>query len=174
MTCLITLPCVTEDSTWRLMAILKYNGVPALQANVTTITYSLRNPTSEAEISSGSLTVATVIYDTEQHAPYWTRGERGYNFRWDVPNTLLTSDLTEYRLELTFTLSGEPSFATQTDHGDGTATLMLTPGFDDAGSYAGVTATVSDNVDSDSETFTITVTVEETMHLFLPLVLKSH
>jgi uncharacterized protein YfaS (alpha-2-macroglobulin family) len=75
---------------------------------------------------------------------------------------------------LTFTLSGEPSFATLTDHGDGTATLTLTPGFDDAGSYAGVTVTVSDSVDSDSETFTITVTVEETIHLFLPLVLRSH
>jgi uncharacterized protein YfaS (alpha-2-macroglobulin family) len=75
---------------------------------------------------------------------------------------------------LAFTLSGEPSFATLTDHGDGTATLTLTPGFDDAGSYAGVTVTVSDSVVSDSETFTITVTVAETIHLFLPLLLRSH
>jgi hypothetical protein len=59
---------------------------------------------------------------------------------------------------LTFTLFGEPSFATLTDHGDGTATLTLTPGFDDAGSYTGVTVTVSDSVDSDSETVTIPIT----------------
>jgi len=75
---------------------------------------------------------------------------------------------------LTFILSGEPVFATLVDHGDGAATLSLTPGFDDAGVYPGVTVTVSDSVDSDSETFSITVTVEETMSLFLPLVLKSH
>ena len=75
---------------------------------------------------------------------------------------------------LTFTLSGEPSFATLTDHGDGTATLTLTPGFDDAGSYTGVTVTVSDSVDSDSEMFTITVTDVETMPVFLPLVLRNH
>ena len=76
---------------------------------------------------------------------------------------------------LTFTLSGEPVFAALVDHGDGTATLSLTPGFDDAGVYPGVIVTVSDSVDSDSETFTITVTVEAPMHLlFLPLVLQSH
>ena len=75
---------------------------------------------------------------------------------------------------LTFTLSGEPPFATLTDQGDGTATLRLTPGFSDAGVYPGVTVTVSDSIDSDFETFTITVTAVETMDLFLPLVLQSH
>jgi hypothetical protein len=75
---------------------------------------------------------------------------------------------------LSFVLSGEPSFATLTDHGDGSATLSLTPGFDDAGEYPGVTVTVSDSVDSDSETFTITVTDVEPVYIFLPLVLQSH
>ena len=75
---------------------------------------------------------------------------------------------------LTFTLSGEPSFAALTDHGDGTATLTLAPGFDDAGSYTGVTVTVSDSSAQDSETFTTTVTDVETMRVFLPLVLRSH
>ncbi|MCJ7739609.1 MAG: hypothetical protein MUQ10_20240, partial [Anaerolineae bacterium] len=73
---------------------------------------------------------------------------------------------------LSFSITGEPAFATLIDHGDGTATLSLTPGFGTAGVYPGVTITVSDSVDSDSETFTITVTVEETMELFLPLVLR--
>jgi len=58
---------------------------------------------------------------------------------------------------LTFTISGEPEFATFTDNGDDTATLSLTPGFDDAGTYPGVTVTVSDSLDTDSETFTITI-----------------
>lgn len=59
---------------------------------------------------------------------------------------------------LVFILSGESVFAASVDHLDGTATLSLTPGFDDAGVYPGVTVTVSDSVDSDSETATITVT----------------
>jgi CSLREA domain-containing protein len=75
---------------------------------------------------------------------------------------------------LTFTLSEEPSFATLTDHGDGTATLTLAPGFDDDGTYTGVTVTVSDSSTQDSETFTITVTDVETMPVFLPLVLRNH
>ena len=74
---------------------------------------------------------------------------------------------------LSFALSGAPSFATLADHGDGTATLGLAPGFDDAGVYPGVTVTVSDGADSDAETFTITVTAVETRELFLPLALRS-
>jgi hypothetical protein len=75
---------------------------------------------------------------------------------------------------LSFGITGEPAFANLIDHGNGTATLSLTPGFDTAGVYSGVTITVSDSVDIDSETFTITVTVEENIRLFLPLVLRSH
>ena len=59
---------------------------------------------------------------------------------------------------LAFTLSGEPVFAALDDHGDGTATLSLAAGFEDAGVYPDVTVTVSDSVDSDSETVTITIT----------------
>jgi hypothetical protein len=70
---------------------------------------------------------------------------------------------------LTFSLSGEPACAALVDHGDGTATLSITPGFDDAGVYPNVTVTVSDNVDMDSET--LTVTVKESFYLFLPLLL---
>jgi hypothetical protein len=75
---------------------------------------------------------------------------------------------------LSFGITGEPSFAALADHGDGSATLSLTPGSGDAGVYPGVTVTVSDGVDTDSETFTITVLVEEIRFLFLPLLLRSH
>ncbi|MBN1314465.1 MAG: hypothetical protein JXA42_03320, partial [Anaerolineales bacterium] len=73
---------------------------------------------------------------------------------------------------LTFTLSGQPAFAALVDHEDGSATLSLTPSPDDVGAYPGVTVTVSDSLDTDLETFTIKV--EETIHLFLPLVLQSN
>lgn len=60
---------------------------------------------------------------------------------------------------LSFSATGLPAFAVFTDNLNGSATLILNPGFTDAGGYA-VTLTVSDNgVPSLSvaETFTITV-----------------
>jgi HYR domain/Bacterial Ig domain/Bacterial cadherin-like domain len=58
---------------------------------------------------------------------------------------------------ITYFDSGLPSFATLTDHGDGTATLGLAPGFTDAGSYPVLIGVVA-GTGNDSETFTITVT----------------
>lgn len=62
---------------------------------------------------------------------------------------------------LTFTAANLPSFASLTDHGDGTASLALTPGDGDVGVYPNVTITVNDHYTpspaSDQETFTITV-----------------
>lgn len=58
---------------------------------------------------------------------------------------------------LSYSLSGQPAFASLTDNGDGTANLALAPEPGDRGNYAGVTVTVTDGALSDSETFTITV-----------------
>ncbi|MDQ3011953.1 MAG: HYR domain-containing protein, partial [Acidobacteriota bacterium] len=57
---------------------------------------------------------------------------------------------------LTFTAQGTPGFATFTDKGDGTATLLLAPGYSDAGNYT-VTVAVSDGDASDSKSFAISV-----------------
>jgi hypothetical protein len=75
---------------------------------------------------------------------------------------------------LSFGIKGEPAFATLADHGDGTATLSLTPGLNTAGVYPGVSVSVSDSVDIDSQAFTITVTVEGSEYIFLPMVLRRH
>ncbi len=58
---------------------------------------------------------------------------------------------------LTFSISGEPAFATFADQGDGSATLTLNPTAGDAGTYSGITVTVSDNTSSVEETFSIVV-----------------
>ena len=58
---------------------------------------------------------------------------------------------------LTITASGVPNFASFTDNGNGTASLVLNPTTANVGS-SNVTITVSDGVLTDSETFTITVT----------------
>lgn len=57
---------------------------------------------------------------------------------------------------LTFSVQNAPSFATLTDNGNGTASLQLAPGFNDAGAY-NVTVTVNDGDATDSKNFTITV-----------------
>jgi hypothetical protein len=54
-------------------------------------------------------------------------------------------------VRLTCILSGDPVFAALVDHGESTAALSLTPGFNDSRVYPGVTITVSDGVDSDSD-----------------------
>ncbi len=58
---------------------------------------------------------------------------------------------------LTFMIQNPPSFATFTDAANGTATLQLAPGFNDAGIY-NLTVTVNDGDATDSKNFTITVT----------------
>ncbi|QQS45055.1 MAG: HYR domain-containing protein [Acidobacteriota bacterium] len=57
---------------------------------------------------------------------------------------------------LTFSIAGNPAFGAFTDNGDGTATLTLSPGFNDAGAYT-VTVSVGDGDAIDSQSFTVTV-----------------
>lgn len=75
---------------------------------------------------------------------------------------------------LNFELSGAPAFASLEDHGDGTATLTLSPGYDDAGVYPGVTITVSDGLHLDWETFTITVVERPSYDIYLPQLRRGY
>jgi len=58
---------------------------------------------------------------------------------------------------ITLSASGLPSFATLTDNGDGTGTLALVPGFNDAGVYPDVEIAATDGDLAASQAFTITV-----------------
>jgi subtilisin family serine protease len=58
---------------------------------------------------------------------------------------------------LTFSASNLPAFASLTDHGNGSATLHLTPSYTDSGTHENITFSVSDGSLSDTETITITV-----------------
>ena len=58
--------------------------------------------------------------------------------------------------DLTITVINNPSFATFTDNGDGTAKLNVNPQTGDAGSYT-VTVTVSDGSNTDAKSFDILV-----------------
>ncbi|MBI5406795.1 MAG: tandem-95 repeat protein, partial [Nitrospirae bacterium] len=58
---------------------------------------------------------------------------------------------------LTLTATGLPAFCGFTNNLNNTGTLTCTPGFTAAGTYLGLTVTVSDGVLTDSESFTLTV-----------------
>jgi uncharacterized repeat protein (TIGR01451 family) len=58
---------------------------------------------------------------------------------------------------ITLVAADLPPFVSFTDHGDGTGTLILAPGFEDEGVYSDVKITVSDGHLTDSKTFTLTV-----------------
>ncbi len=79
-------------------------------------------------------------------------------------NQTIQLNLTATDLNATDTLSfvspNLPLFADLTDHGDRTATIVLSPTFDDAGTYSNVVVTVTDNGGiplSASQSFNITV-----------------
>ncbi|HET8776669.1 MAG TPA: Ig-like domain-containing protein [Candidatus Limnocylindria bacterium] len=59
--------------------------------------------------------------------------------------------------QITLTVVGLPPFATFTNDGDGTGSIVVEPGFDDAGTYAGIVITASDGSLADDETIMITV-----------------
>ncbi|PPK88535.1 putative Ig domain-containing protein [Neolewinella xylanilytica] len=77
----------------------------------------------------------------------------------NVPRQIvLTADDANALDGLTFSANDQlPPFAQLTDNGDRTATLTLTPLTGDAGSYPGITISVSDGLLTDEETFMLTV-----------------
>lgn len=61
---------------------------------------------------------------------------------------------------LAFDMSNNPDFMNLADNGDGTATITIQPGYEDAGVYTDIQVTVTDQVlnpKTDTETFTVTV-----------------
>ncbi|MEO0732637.1 MAG: PKD domain-containing protein, partial [Bacteroidota bacterium] len=66
--------------------------------------------------------------------------------------------------QLTFSVNAElPAFANLVDNGDGSALLTITPGVGDAGSYPGITFSVSDGSLMDEETVTLVVEAAPTV-----------
>ncbi|MEJ2627388.1 MAG: PKD domain-containing protein, partial [bacterium] len=58
---------------------------------------------------------------------------------------------------ISFSVSALPQFGALTDQGEGTAEIMLSPDYNQAGSYEGISVMVSDGELSDTTTFSITV-----------------
>jgi hypothetical protein len=68
--------------------IVGLDGEYVAQADISTITYEVWESVDSGGtqiITSQSLTVSTVIYDTLQTDARWAVDDTGYNFRFDAP-----------------------------------------------------------------------------------------
>lgn len=102
---------VWEDNGFSLMDRLIGNDATDLtQAAVTSIAWSIYDlADATVAFATGTLTVATVVFNSLQTDARWTTDSTGYNFRWDVPATTLTGGDRVYKFEIKFTMtSGEP------------------------------------------------------------------
>lgn len=106
----------TKAQTWEgispvLMArIVDSDGAEILQAGLSAINYyiyDLDDP--DTQLSTSTLTIASVIFDTLQTGDPWTADGDGYNFLWKVPTASLpnASGATRYRVEIVFTCTGD-------------------------------------------------------------------
>jgi len=99
-----------EDSGFSLMALLKGTDAENVeQADISSIAYSVYDLSSTgSSTDTGTLTVASVIFDSLQTDSRWSTDAVGYNFRWDVPASIVADGAKSYRIEIAFTpASGE-------------------------------------------------------------------
>jgi hypothetical protein len=105
--------CVAEDSTFAVLARIEVNGANGVQSDFTAITYKAWNTTDRSTVfASGTLTVATVVFNTLQTDGRWNADATGYNFRHDIAASVFTTPGL-YRIEYTCTLAGGGSIILQ-------------------------------------------------------------
>jgi hypothetical protein len=105
---------VWEDSGASLMAKLTGNDAALItQATIDSISYKVFDSADLSTIiTSGSLTVSTVVFNTLQLDARWTADTLGYNFRHDAPKEFFQEGGVTYRVEYKFIpVSGEQFWA---------------------------------------------------------------
>ena len=106
MACDIVTGSVYEDSTFSLMARFEVDGANAEQADCSSITMKAWATSDfDSTVLSESLTVASVVFDTLQTDGRWSEDTTGYNFRYDVADSICTTPGTVYRFEAVVTTS---------------------------------------------------------------------
>jgi hypothetical protein len=99
-----------EDNCFFLMdRIYGTSATVVTQATISSIAYKITRMDTESTVDSGSLVVATVIFDTLQTAE-WLEDDKvtaidstGYNFGWWVTADKLTVGGIQYIADVTFT-----------------------------------------------------------------------
>lgn len=83
---------VFEDSTFSLMARFEIDGANAQQADVSSISIKAWDVDDlTTEVLDASLDKTQVVYDTLQTDSRWSEDSTGYNFRYDVEDTVCAS-----------------------------------------------------------------------------------
>lgn len=88
---------VNEDSSFSVMGRVYVAGELWTQGDIVSISFKIWD-SSDVEVSSGSLVVSDVVFDTLQTDNRWKNDSTGYNFRHDNDHTVLTEADT-YRIE---------------------------------------------------------------------------
>lgn len=97
---------IIEDSPVTLRdRLVDTDGTSVVQADVSSIAYAVRDTTDPSTVvASGSLTVASVIYDTLQTTG-WTYDATGYNFAATLAGICFPSGEKVYRVEVAFAMA---------------------------------------------------------------------
>ncbi len=98
---------IYEDTspTW-LARVEGADAAPIVQADVTSIAFSVRNrDVTATEHNNGALVVADVVFNALQTDALWTIDTEGYNFKWTLtPTELDQADEHQYLIEVVFTM----------------------------------------------------------------------
>ena len=103
---------VYEDSTFSLMARFQVDGSNATQSDCSSIAMKAWNTTDfDTTVLSAALTVSSVVFDTLRGTTAvpdgrWDEDSTGYNFRYDVADTIATVAGSRYRFEAVVETSG--------------------------------------------------------------------
>ncbi len=98
---------ILESSAFWLLQRLHWDGENITQAAVSSITWKCWD-SSDTLVTSGTLTVSSVVFNTLQTDDKWTldpyADDEGYNFAHAVPSNVITTPGT-YRIEHKFTMA---------------------------------------------------------------------
>ena len=97
---------VYEDATFALMGRFEVDGANGVQADCSSITIKAwRADDPSTLLLDTTLVAANVVFDTLQTDGRWTEDSDGYNFRYDVADTVCSSP-GRHIFEVVITTSG--------------------------------------------------------------------
>lgn len=103
---------VLEDVGVCIMARVVGNDAAAItQATISSISHKVTDLNTNTALTSGALTVASVVYDTLQTDARWTADTTGYNFAYVIPDTVIASGGTSVVVDVTFNPTTGQDFA---------------------------------------------------------------
>jgi len=100
----ITTATISQDATFALMGRFEVDGVVGLQANVSTVTITGTDQSTGSSVLSVTPTVSAIVFDTLQTDARWGgKDALGYNFRYDVADTICVTPGIRYRFKVVIT-----------------------------------------------------------------------